>query len=174
MTILRGEETETVLGYGHQKLPTFGVGSDLNRNEWRSVFRQLYALGLISNDPEANGRWLATEKGVAAVKGEIEVQLRKEDPAPPQKKADRGRARLAEPEDEADNALYHALKKKRIELAKENNAPAYVIFTDRSLLDIARRHPTTLEDLADCHGIGEAKLKRFGKVVLEIVKKTAA
>ena len=75
--------------------------------------------------------------------------------------------------DPADNALLKALKKKRMELARQAGAPAYVIFTDRTLAEIARARPMTLDALSACHGVGEAKLKRFGKIVLEIVEREA-
>lgn len=166
--MLRGDDTDTVLKFGHQTLPTFGCGTEYSKAEWRSIFRQLYASGLAEVNVTGYGEWMVTKAGWEALKGEREVWLRRDALAPISSGSGSGIE-----VDPADNALLKALKKKRMELAREHNSPAYVIFTDRTLSEIASVKPKTLEALSACHGVGEAKLKRFGKIVLEIVGKAA-
>ena len=172
IAVLRGDDTDTVIKFGHQTLPTFGCGAEFSKPEWRSIFRQLYAAGLAEVNVTHYGEWLVTKAGWEAMRGEREVWLRKDALQPTVIRNERGGALASV--DPADNALLSALKKKRMELAREANAPAYVIFTDRTLADIAKTKPKTLEALSGCHGVGEAKLKRFGKIVLEIVGKATA
>lgn len=172
IAVLRGDATDTVVKFGHQTIPTFGCGVELSKTEWRSVFRQLYAAGLADVNVTGFGEWRVTDSGWRVMKGEQDVWLRKDAVSPA---SERGRPQRSpiEVDDPADNALLKELKKKRMELAREHNAPAYVIFTDRTLGEIATQRPQTLEALGACHGVGEAKLKRFGKIVLEIVGKAA-
>ncbi|MBX2853586.1 MAG: DNA helicase RecQ [Rhodobacteraceae bacterium] len=166
INVLRGEGTDTVVKFGHQTLPTFGVGSDLSRPEWRTIFRQLYAAGMAEVNIAEYGQWCATETGWRVLKGERQVMLRKDIG----KKAARSRDRSAPTVVPAtDNALFERLKKKRAELARAQNVPAYVIFTDRTLAEIASAKPRTLGALSEVHGVGQAKLQKFGDLVLEVV-----
>ena len=166
--VLLGDATDQVVKFGHQTLPTFGCGTEHSKNEWRTIYRQLYALGLADVSVGEYGQWTVTEAGWKVLRGEQTVALRKD--ALRQRGAGARRGSSAPVlEDEADNELLRALKKKRMELAKENNVPAYVIFTDRTLTEIAVARPQDEAALAQVHGVGEAKLKRFGRMVLEVV-----
>ena len=173
--LLCGDVTEAILRFGHDRLPTFGVGKDHGKTEWRSIFRQLNAAGIIMLDLAGYGRWNVTDAGRQVLKGAAPFVLRK-DTLKPRRKAARGAAAAAALAEggEADVALFEALKKRRIELAKEQQVPAYVVFADRSLLDMARRKPKTRAEMSQVHGVGEAKLAQYGEVFLAVIRQHVA
>ncbi len=170
VTILVGEESEAVLRYNHQNLKTFGVGATHNKNVWRSLVRQIYAAGLISLDIADYGRWSVTERGWRVLKGEERINLRSDVLKP---KAAGGRKRFkaeAVSGIASGDPLLGALRQLRMKLAREQDVPAYVIFTDRTLLDIAARKPKTLWEFAEVHGVGQTKLDRYGELFVDLVK----
>jgi ATP-dependent DNA helicase RecQ len=175
ISLLLGEETDQIKSFRHDALPTFGVGKEHSRNEWRSIFRQLYAAGILSLDITGYGRWTVPPAGRVVLKGEAKIELRRETAmAPGGKKAARKVAAAAALGDsEPDQALFQALRARRSVLAKAEAVPAYVILPDRSLLDMARRKPATLDEMAGVHGVGEVKLKRYGEAFLEVVRQHA-
>jgi ATP-dependent DNA helicase RecQ len=167
IAVLRGEATERVVQLRHDAIRTFGVGEEFDRNQWRAIFRQIFSLNLAAVT-EA-GSWQVTEAGRQVLKGEETVMLRQDalERRPRGKKAERVRAVAGlGPEDEE---LFEALRAKRTELAKAHGVPAYVIFPDATLIDIAARKPQTLDAFADCHGVGAKKLESFGRAFLEVV-----
>jgi ATP-dependent DNA helicase RecQ len=175
INVLLGEETEAIRNFRHNALPTFGVGKEYSRNEWRSIFRQLYAAGLLSLEITGYGRWTVPQPGWAVLKGKAKVELRRDVVAAPRagKKAERKAVAAATlgGTGSADHALFEALRACRSALAKAQAVPAYVILPDRSLLDMARRKPANLEEMAGIHGVGDAKLKRFGGEFLDVVRR---
>ncbi len=174
VNLLVGEETETILKFGHQKLPTFGVGKEFSKNEWRAVFRQLNAGGIITQNMAHYGTWTMTEAGRAVLKGETKLSLRTDTQQPQTRKAQRARAAEAALPAETDHALFEALRSKRSALAKAQRVPAYVIFPDRTLLDMAQRKPKTLAAMAHVHGVGDAKLAQYGDAFLEVIRAQGA
>jgi len=167
--LLLGEETEAIRKFGHDRLPTFGVGTENNRNQWRSIFRQLYAAGILSLDITGYGRWTVLPAGRAVLTGKARIELRR-DAVAEGRKARKGAAAPALAATDADQALFQALRARRTALAKAQAVPAYVILPDRSLLDMARRKPETAAQMAGIHGIGEAKLARYGEAFLEVIR----
>jgi ATP-dependent DNA helicase RecQ len=167
--LLLGEETEAIRKFGHDRLPTFGVGTENSRNQWRSIFRQLYAAGILSLDITGYGRWTVLPAGRAVLTGKAKIDLRR-DAVAAGRKAARKDAPPPLAAGDADQALFHALRARRTALAKAQAVPAYVILPDRSLLDMARRKPATAAEMAGIHGVGEAKLARFGEAFLEVIK----
>jgi ATP-dependent DNA helicase RecQ len=168
--LLLGEETEAIRKFGHDRLPTFGVGNENNRNQWRSIFRQLYAAGILSLDITGYGRWTVLPAGRAVLTGKAKIELRR-DAVAEGKKAGRKAKAVPPPEaGDADQSLFQALRARRTALAKAQSVPAYVILPDRSLLDMARRKPTTAAEMAEIHGVGEAKLARYGEAFLEVIR----
>jgi ATP-dependent DNA helicase RecQ len=167
--ILLGEETEAIRKFGHDRLPTFGVGKENNRNQWRSIFRQLYAAGIVSLDITGYGRWTVLPAGRAVLTGKAKVELRRDAVAEGRKARRKAAASLPEAGD-ADQSLFQALRARRTALAKAQAVPAYVILPDRSLLDMARRKPATPAEMAQIHGVGEAKLARYGEAFLEVIR----
>jgi ATP-dependent DNA helicase RecQ len=167
--ILLGEGTEAIRNYGHDRLPTFGVGKENNRNQWRSILRQLYAAGILSLDITGYGRWTVLPAGRAVLTGKAKIDLRRDAVAEGKKAARKGAAPPLAAGD-ADQALFQALRTRRSALAKAQAVPAYVILPDRSLLEMARRKPATAAEMAEIHGVGEAKLARFGEAFLEVIR----
>ena len=167
--LLLGEETEAIRKFGHDRLPTFGVGTENNRNQWRSIFRQLYAAGILSLDIIGYGRWTVLPAGRAVLTGKARIELRR-DAVAEGRKVRKGAASPALAAGDADQALFQALRARRTALAKAQSVPAYVILPDRSLLDMARRKPATAAEMAGIHGVGEAKLARYGEAFLEVIR----
>ena len=160
IAVLRGEMTERVASLGHDALPTFGVGADMEKNQWRGVLRQLYAAGYASIDPDRHGAWGVTEAGWRVMKGEQAVQLRKD---AVRARPARSKGRSPAPEMEGLEAeAFLRLRALRAEIAKAQKVPAYVIFPDRTLIEMATARPETLSDMAEISGVGAKKLERYG------------
>jgi len=171
MDILRGKQTEKVSQYGHEQLSTFGIAKEASESELRAVLRQLIAIGAVAVDGGMFNTLRLTDGSRAVLKGEVKVQLR-ESVATPSAKRSRRSGALA-PAAQAlgvdDQVRFINLKTWRAEVAREHNLPAYVIFHDATLAEIARRCPRTLEDLQGVSGIGAKKLEAYGADVLRVV-----
>jgi ATP-dependent DNA helicase RecQ len=165
--VLRGKTTERMTQLGHDALPTFGVGADLDEANWRGVFRQLLAAGLLHADAQAYGALKLTDAARPVLKGETTLQLRRHTP---RKSAPAGRRKVsAMPQTSGDPALFEALRAWRAEQAKAQGVPAYVILHDKTLHELAARQPANADELLDVPGIGQAKAERYGAGLLEIV-----
>ena len=176
VSLLRGDRTENILKYEHDRLPTFGVGADRKASEWRSIFRQLSAVGLIAQDLMEHGRWWVTDEGWQVLKGKQRIELRKDlAPAAGSREQRRGRAAAASAVvDDADLTLFEALKALRTRFAQQQGVPAYVVFSDRTLAELASHRPTSPRAFREIHGVGDAKLERYGAAFLEVVQQHAA
>ncbi len=164
--ILRGAETDRIRQFGHDTLSTYGIGTELDARAWRGVFRQLVAGGWLAVDVDGHGSLRLTPKSAEILKDKKPVMLRREAP----RKAGRtpgGRATQTADLDPVALPRFEALRALRTRLAREQGVPPYVIFHDRTLREIAERHPAGLEDLAEIGGIGASKLERYGDAVLE-------
>jgi ATP-dependent DNA helicase RecQ len=166
--VLRGGEGEKIRQFGHDRLTTYGIGADLDAKTWRGVFRQLVAAGLLAVDAEAYGGLRLTDASRAVLTGGQTVTLRRELASRKQRDRDTG-PRTGVPVAAQDLPLFRALRDLRARLAREQNVPAYVIFHDSTLRNIAERRPGSLDELAQVGGIGAAKLERYGSDVLEVV-----
>jgi ATP-dependent DNA helicase RecQ len=165
--VLRGSDGERIKQCGHDQLTTYGIGKDLDARTWRSVFRQLVASGLLEVDAEGYGGLRLTEASRALLRGERTLHLRQE--SQEKRERDRGpRSGVAVPS--ADLPVFQALRELRAQLAREQNVPAYVIFHDSTLRNIAEHRPASLSDLARVGGIGGTKLARYGQQVLDAVQ----
>jgi len=165
--ILTGTATDKVRTRGHDRLPTFAVGRELARGAWQGVFRQMMAHDLIRPDPARHGALRMTEAARPVLRGETEVMLR-EDAAPPRKDAP-ARAEPAAIVSEDDAPLLAALKAKRRELAEAAGMPAYIVFNDRTLIEMAEARPDSLDAMARISGVGATKLERYGAAFLEVI-----
>jgi ATP-dependent DNA helicase RecQ len=174
ISILVGEETDSIRRFGHDKLKTFGVGNDRSKTEWRSLLRQIYAAGLIGLELAEYGRWTLTDKGVAVLKGQERIELRSDVLMKPAERRRRRGRMEAESVVPSDDPLLLDLKGLRTRLAKEEGVPAYVIFSDRSLIDMAAKRPTTVRAFGEIHGVGQAKLDRYADAFLDVLKVHAA
>ena len=163
--VLRGETTDKVRERGHETLTTFGIGADLDDKLWRSVFRQLVARALLAVDHDRFGALTLTEAARPLLKGEAAFEIRQ--PVKKGKRLKAGRGRIVPTGAEAD--LYERLRAWRADTARERNVPAYVIFHDATLLEIASRKPGSLEELGAVSGIGDRKLDAYGPALLELL-----
>jgi ATP-dependent DNA helicase RecQ len=170
--VLLGENTEAVEKFGHDCLPTFGVGKEYGKQEWRSIFRQLHGAGIIALDITGYGTWSVTETGRGVLKGNASVTLRRDTLKPATRKTARAAANAVALADgaEGDAELFEALRRRRSELAKEQRVAAYVVFADKTLIDMARRKPATAAEMSAVHGVGEAKLRQYGDVFLDVIR----
>jgi ATP-dependent DNA helicase RecQ len=159
--ILRGAKTQKLAERGHHGLACFGSGAARKKDEWQSLIRQLAAGGFLTAD-DHGGLYIA-EKGLALARGDIAFRYRALVPRS-RARADAVLAEVGDPD------LLAALKTLRMQLARERRVPAYVIFSDRSLIDMAEKRPRDLDDFAQVHGVGAAKLKDFGNAFLAAIK----
>jgi ATP-dependent DNA helicase RecQ len=181
--LLRGKQTEKMAQYGHESLPTFGVGADIDEAGWRSIFRQLLAAGLLEADAAAYGALVLADGARPVLRGERELMLRR--PRPKQKARSSERRRESGGKSGGNSGgsggsldgadpLVAALRAWRAEKAKEQGVPAYVILHDRTLSELARLRPADPEALLDVPGIGVAKAERYGSDVLTLVARHPA
>jgi len=166
--ILRGGENDKIRQFGHSELSTYGIGKDLDARTWRSVFRQLVAASLLEVDSEAYGGLRLTDGSREVLKGQRKVMMRRE--SPKTRERDRSGQRTGLSVLPEDLALFNALRSLRAELAKEQNVPAFVIFHDSTLRNIAEQRPTSVDALGRVGGIGGTKLSRYGERLVEIVR----
>ena len=162
--ILTGNVTDKVHARGHDELPTFGVGQDYSRPQWQAIFRQMMGHDLCRPDPERHGALKMTEAAHPILKGIESITLRKDAVTSPPRRV----AVKALVSDE-DAPLLSALKAKRRALAEAQSVPAYIIFNDRTLIEMAELRPVTLDQMARISGVGAKKLERYGTQFLEVV-----
>jgi ATP-dependent DNA helicase RecQ len=166
--VLRGKEGERIARWGHDRLTVFGIGADLDEPAWRSVFRQLVALGLARVDHEAHGALKLTDASRAVLKGERTVEMRRAVAGRPGRRARRADAAADLPPPDA--GLFERLKAWRRDEARLQGVPAYVILHDRTLAEVAQRRPGGLRELAAIGGIGARKLERYGEALVALVR----
>jgi ATP-dependent DNA helicase RecQ len=177
--VLRGKATEKVAQFGHERLSTFGVGAAVSEPRWRAVLRQLIALGHLRTESEYQTLAL-TESSRAVLRGEVALLLREEAPKAARGKGARTRQARADgagkppprPLDAAGVARFAALKAWRAEVARAHNLPAYVVFHDATLAEMADLRPDSLGALAGIGGVGARKLEVYGEQILGVLRET--
>ena len=162
--ILTGNPTAKVTEKGHDRLPTFGVGRDLSKAAWGAVFRQMMGLDLVRPDPDRHGALRMTEAARPVLRGETNVTLRRDTV-----KSAVSRPAVRALVGDEDAALLSALKAKRRALAEAQGVPAYVVFPDRTLIEMAERRPGSLDEMAQVSGVGAKKLESYGRLFLEVI-----
>jgi ATP-dependent DNA helicase RecQ len=171
--VLLGGDTARIRELGHQQLSVYGIGKELDRGQWRSLFRQLTSQGYLVSDEASHGglRLGEADRVKPLLRGEASLALRL---APPAKERRRGGATGPGglPEN-VDASLLAALKAWRLQQAREQAVPPYVVFHDRTLLEIAARMPADLDALSQVSGVGAAKLERYGQAVLQVLQVAA-
>ena len=166
--ILRGKPTARVSENEHDKLSVFGVGKDISEQAWRSVLRQLLAHGLLIVDQEGYGTLALTEESRAVLKGERTLMLRRE--ADRTARASSAKPKALQPDLPADaQEIFQALRQWRAEIARSHGVPAYVIFLDATLREIAMARPDSLEALGHVSGVGVKKLESYGELILACI-----
>jgi len=176
--VLRGKATEKVVQRGHEALSTFGIGADVSEAQWRVVLRQLIALGYLRTEGEYNTLEL-TASARDVLRGDVQMLLRQQSDAP-KRAAKTGRmTRTARggkdkppplPLDDQGLERFAALKAWRAEVASEHNLPAYVVFHDATLAEMAQAQPDSLDALAQISGVGAKKLEAYGREILRVLE----
>ena len=178
--VLLGKKTERTTQFGHDQLTVFGVGKDQSEGQWRGIFRQLVAMGLLQVDMEGFGGLSLTEASRGVLKGERNITLRQEQDAPKKSRETRssGRGNGADVVNRSkniieistlDEPLWQALRAARMAIAKEQGVPPYVIFHDATLLEILRSRPQTTSEMANVSGVGAMKLERYGSAFIKVI-----
>ena len=168
--VLRGKLTDKIQQWQHDKLPTFGVGSDLDEHGWKSVFRQLAAAGLVHVDMAEHGALQLTDAARKVLKGEQRVELRR----PVRRKPAQARSSVVYSDlSTEDNELFQLLRRWRSDTAKEQAVPAYVILHDKTLRELAEVRPVSHGLLASITGMGSAKIEHYGEEILALIRQTA-
>lgn len=162
--VLLGNETDKIAQHGHNQISTYGVGRNLEINQWRSVFRQLVARGYLSVDIAGFGALKLQQKCRPILRGEESLNLRKDVTEKTTRKAAKSNFKGQ------DQALWEALRACRKQLADEQGVPPYVIFHDATLMEMANLLPQTLEQLNRISGVGKSKLDKYGQAFLEITR----
>jgi ATP-dependent DNA helicase RecQ len=170
--VLRGAQTDRISQWHHDKLTVFGVGADRSEQEWRAIVRQVIALGLVTVDHDAYSSLKLTEAARAVLKGEQKVQLRQYQKPVKQKRASgaapaKGYVEMELSKSEQD--IFDKLRWWRVETARAHNVPAYVIFVDATLREIAKAKPTSLDALRGVSGVGEKKLASYGDEIVAMI-----
>ncbi|MEW8562754.1 MAG: DNA helicase RecQ [Candidatus Thiodiazotropha sp.] len=165
--VLLGKESGRITGFGHHRISTYGIGRDLTAAEWRSVYRQLIAHGLLSVDLEGYGGLHLTQASRPVLRGETPLMLRKRRKMKPKRRAKQmGTGEVSD----ANQALWQALRTLRLELAQSQGVPAYVVFHDATLMEMAERRPRDRQQLAMITGVGDHKLERYGDAFLRVLR----
>jgi len=185
--ILRGNRTAKVEQFRHDRLSTFGIGADLEVAQWRAVLRQLVMLRLVQVDTDRYSVLRLTSASREVLRGQRQIRLRRAVDRGAMRASSRGRVdrtRVTVPEaarvlsggsvpvvdDNAHAGLFQALRAWRLQVAREHGVPAYTVFHDTTLEEIARRRPASTEELRTVSGVGAIKLERYGVAVLEVVQ----
>ena len=162
--ILLGIETDKVRSHGHQSLPTFGVGKELSRVKWQAVFRQMMGHDLVRPDPNRHGALKIMESALAILSDKKSITLRMDTI-----KSAKPSPKIKMLVSEEDTPLLSGLKAKRRELAETAGVPAYIIFNDKTLVEMAQKRPINLDAMAQINGVGTKKLENFGNTFLEVI-----
>lgn len=166
--VLLGAQDGRIAQFGHDRISTYGIGKEHDNRTWRAILRQLIALRLIEVDLTGHGGLSISEAGRQFLREKPTLMLRV--PTPPRagrEKVSRNQAQTALPD--TDRALFQALRGKRLEIARTQNIPPYVIFHDRTLIELAAARPASRAEMASVPGVGEAKLERYGPAFLSVI-----
>jgi ATP-dependent DNA helicase RecQ len=164
--VLLGKDDERIRRFGHDQVSTFGIGSEFNQSEWRDLYRQLIARGLLTVDLEGHGGLRLTEASRPVLRGEQQLHLRKFSRKAKAKSRERKSNRFTA---QGQGKFWEALRSRRQQLADEQGIPAYMIFHDATLIEMMESCPETLDQLSRISGIGERKLAAYGDAFLEVL-----
>ena len=171
--VMIGNSTERMQRFGHDKIKTFGVGSDLSKEEWWSVFRQLMAAGLLTVNMSEISGFRLTEESWPVLKGERQLRFRKDArPAKTRSMTVKASGRKTEFTDEASSSLFDKLRQLRLSLSKELGVPPFVVFHDKTLIEMAALKPTTIGEFLQISGVGETKADKYGEQFLSAIRES--
>jgi ATP-dependent DNA helicase RecQ len=172
--VLRGKRTQKVLQFRHEALSTFGIGADLDATQWRSVLRQLVMLRLVRVDHDHFNVLRLTEPSREVLRGTRRLRLRRQTERPASRRSERrpvDKARVATETGGHNDTVFEALREWRREVAREHGVPAYTVFHDSTLRELASALPRSLSELRAISGIGATKLERYGSALLDVMQR---
>ena len=164
--VLLGKDSERIHNFGHSNLSTYGIGKEHSQKEWQSFIRQVVARNFLYADMDAHGGLKITQQGMAFLKSKDTIQLRL-DPVAASSKSSRRSSALISLDSEEDQALFLELKAIRTSIAKEGNIPPYIVFHDKTLIDMVKIRPKNLDDMSLVPGVGQSKLQKYGQIFLD-------
>jgi len=167
--VLRGQETERIKTWRHDQLSVFGIGADRSEQEWRAILRQVIALGLVNVDHENYSSLKLTDAARPVLKGGQKVQLRQYQKPVKARGTSKPKGYVEMDLSSGEQAIFERLRAWRMGAAREHNVPAYVIFVDATLREIAKARPTSLDDLRGVSGVGEKKLLSYGDEIVRLI-----
>ena len=167
--VLHGKNNDRAQKFRHNQLSTFGIGEDISKLEWHNIFRQLVSQGLLRVDITGHGGLKITDQGRLFLKNKESIMLSKYTGKTTSTRSRKAKAEslVTTPE---GKELYKALKQTRLEIAKGLNIPPYMIFHDKSLLEMSEKKPTSYEDMRNISGVGESKLAKFGEAFMNVIR----
>ncbi|HVK93685.1 MAG TPA: DNA helicase RecQ [Noviherbaspirillum sp.] len=172
--VLRGIDSEKVKQWRHEKVSTFGIGSETSEAEWRASLRQAIAIGLVMVDHDAYGSLKLTDAARPVLRGERKVQLRQyQKPVKKRRETAKPKGYVETDLSSAEQAIFDKLRWWRVETARKHNVPAYVIFHDATMREIAKLKPASLDDLRNVSGVGEKKLETYGEEIVSLIVEMA-
>ncbi|MEC5215743.1 ATP-dependent DNA helicase RecQ [Actimicrobium sp. GrIS 1.19] len=171
LDVLRGIESDKIKQWRHEQLSVFGIGADLSEAEWRAILRQSIALGLVAVDYESYNALKLTDAAKPVLRGGEQVQLREyQKPAKAKRTASKAPKGYVESDlSDAEQVIFDKLRWWRVETARKHNVPAYVIFHDATMREIAKARPASLDDLRGVSGVGEKKLETYGAEIVSLI-----
>ena len=174
INVLLGKLDDRIRNFGHDKLSTYGIGTEYNLKEWQSIIRQILSRGLIHADMEAHGGLKITPDGMKFLKEKQSIEMRLEEKVVRQSSGQSGkksRKSSSGPslENEEDKQLFQILRDLRLSIAKKHHLPPYVIFHDKTLLEMVEMRPRNLSDMSGISGVGESKLEKYGTAFLDAI-----
>jgi ATP-dependent DNA helicase RecQ len=166
--VLTGEQSDAIRRLGHDTIKTFGVGRDRSKRAWQTTVRQLFATGALAEASVEHGGFRLTEEGDAILRGRKQIELRVV-AEPTREKREKPGATPSVPLDGLASALFDRLRVLRLDIARREKIAAYMVFADRTLIELARRQPASLAEMKAIHGVGEMKLARYGEAFLRAI-----
>lgn len=167
--VLLGKDDDRIKNFNHHNISTFGIGKEFSKQEWQSIFRQLVAFSLLKVDIAGHGGLQITSQGFDFLKNKKEISLRKhlkKSKAKTESKLKKS-AMILELDGEKESDLFQKLKEKRLEIAKSQKVPPYLIFHDKALIEMAKIKPKNLQEMTNISGVGQKKLEKYGEVFLK-------
>jgi len=169
--VLLARENARIQQFGHDQISTYGIGTELNQAQWRDLYRQLIARGLLAVDVEGHGGLRLTEEARPVLRGDTKLMLRKLSRASATRQGKREKA--SRYTDRPESRLWEALRKRRQELADEQGVPPYMIFHDATLMEFIENRPETLSQMSQISGVGDRKLDAYGEAFLDVLHEYA-
>lgn len=169
--VLLGDADERIKNFGHDRVSTFGIGKEFSKTEWQGIFRQLVAMNLLKVDMEGYGGLKITDAGRKFLQSKDKILMRKIVKKTKAKKAEvvKNKNKIFSLDGDSENNLFDKLKAKRLEIAKAQNLPPYIVFHDKTLIEMVKTLPKNLNEMTKISGVGEAKIKKYGKEFLQIL-----